>query len=404
MKNSNKVNIGVIKFNYFIVSLILFSASVSLMPVLNFYALFILLPLLFIYNLLFFNPFTGSKSIRLLTVLFIWIVISFLFAENKALGIKNIQEIFGGIILCYIMYSLTRNKRYLPWLYLSFVLYYASLWVFVYQKGLLLIDFQSQRLNDDMLNANTLAYFNFYNLIAIFMLGEIVKNSTLKNILEIVYFAMIILTPIVSVVASSRQILYTTVPLSIIFLIYRYGIRFSLRRVVRISILLIIGFFIYENYLVDFFSNSFLQARLEESVGDDPRAVALKEALVVGAMHPVFGVGPANFTFYSSDNIFSHNSYSELFATSGLLSMILYLWIIIKFLRDQISRFTNTKSKIFLYFFIIGIFWAFANVFYVYYHNLWLLSFLFLLIGHSDMYYNSSKDIGKINVLGTMKI
>lgn len=378
-----------IKFSYIIILGLLFSASVSLIPALNPIALYGIIPGIFLFCAISYSPILNSSYIRVFFYWFIWIGFTWLAATDKTLATQNLKEILGGFLLSYVMYTLSQNKRYIPWLYLSFVFYYIFLWRYAFtEMSILTMNIEGERLNDDLLNANTLAYLTFYSAFAIFILGHILTNKFLKIIFKTLFMGTLILVPMVSIYTASRQVLIIIIPFVLILLYYRYKPRLTAKSLITSLAVLFVAVMIYKSYFSEMYENSLLKERSEINIQDDPRMMLLVKAVEIGVKNPLYGVGPGNFILYTDEQQYSHCSYTELFANSGLLALILFVWLIVKFVKDQFQRYKQSKDVIFLYLIITGLFWGFYNLFFVFYLNLWLISFLFLIIGHSNAYYS----------------
>jgi O-antigen ligase len=58
------------------------------------------------------------------------------------------------------------------------------------------------------------------------------------------------------------------------------------------------------------------------------RRYLLIKSLKVTAEHPLFGVGPGNFTVVSGNWLVTHNSYTQMSSEGGVLAFVLYIMII----------------------------------------------------------------------------
>ncbi len=137
------------------------------------------------------------------------------------------------------------------------------------------------------------------------------------------------------------------------------------------------------------YEDSYLARRSEISVNEDSRATLAKEAISVGLDHFPLGVGVGNFYMFSRTKRFSHNSYTELFANVGIVGLVLFLILVMSFMKAQWKRFRATKDKVFAYFGTFGLIFIIDQFFYVFYLDQWLISFYILVATHSDTYYNN---------------
>ena len=76
------------------------------------------------------------------------------------------------------------------------------------------------------------------------------------------------------------------------------------------------------------------------------REVILKESLAAAIKHPLFGVGPGNFTVISGVWRVAHNSFTEMAAEGGMLALILFLMILYRGLVNvgRLKRLTEKES------------------------------------------------------------
>lgn len=143
--------------------------------------------------------------------------------------------------------------------------------------------------------------------------------------------------------------------------------------------------------IIDAYDNSFLKSRSEQKVKDDVRTVLLKDAIEVGLDHPLIGVGPGNYVQFSFNKHFSHCTYTELFANTGLPGVIIYVYLLLLFVKTQWCRMRRYRDRTYLVFLLCGIIYFFDNFFYVFYVDLWLIGFFMLLASHSESYYKYNR-------------
>jgi len=314
----------------------------------------------------------------------LWIFISCFVASDIDLMLSELRAILGTFVLSCIFFALAQNKRYIPWLYLTFLL--IVLINYVYVKNNILTDFYigQERANDKLFNANRFGYYLLYSVCAIFVYGEIFKGYK-KNLCRIFLFAFIAILPYLALITMSRQIIIIVIPFYLYSLIQRYNPLSSVKHFVIFGALLAIVSYFVLNYYLPIYESSIFIDRLQSDVTEDSRLTLIIDGFLLGLQNPILGVGPANTVLYLN-GAFTHCSYTELFASSGLLPMVLFIILVVKFILEQWRRYRQTEDKLFLYFFITGVFWAAYNFFYVFYSSLWLMCFLFLLISHSDQY------------------
>jgi O-antigen ligase len=120
--------------------------------------------------------------------------------------------------------------------------------------------------------------------------------------------------------------------------IWEFGIK-GKRRVVLVSAVFIgmiaVGVVIVTpNYLIRI--ESIVRGDIEGS-GDrgslEARQQLLKDSLKLMVKHPIFGVGPGNFSSYTQTWRVAHNTYSELGAETGVPGVFLFLLLLVFTLR-----------------------------------------------------------------------
>lgn len=367
-----------------------FSAFAGLLnTTINKIALYIVLPILFCVTILTNIRVKPHKYMRLLLLLFIWILFSVLWASNVQLALVQVNQILGSFILCYIISIQGLKPRLVPWLYVTFIILLIADWYYAYNNIFSVIDLGVERLNDDKLNANTFGYHTFYATFALFILGEI--NMKHRRLFQIMFLLMIPLSFLTAIYTASRQILLIQVPLILLLLYGRYYRSKSIRLKVVAIIITVISALVLIPRAVDMYSGSTLKERTELDVNEDGRLLLLLDAISVGNQYFPLGVGANNFQLYTNNKGFSHNTYLELYANEGIIGVLLYVIMLLTFLKRQWRRYRMTGDVIFFYFFVAGFIYALDGFFYVFYPHLWLISFFILIATHSELYYNKYK-------------
>lgn len=355
----------------------------------NYIGLYIIIPLLFIYLLITqkINP-LRSSCFRLYFILCGWILLMIPFAYNVELAIQQIKPLVGSMILTYITYILAYKKP--TAIYITYIIFWFGLlyYGFTNLETLKIAELDKFRLNDDKLNANTLAYFTFYSTFASFILYE--KANSYKNLYKILFIITILMTFILPLYTASRQILIIQIPLIISLLFIKF-FKLKKKNIAMLVSLIIIGFLVGSYYYNNYYSGSYLYERTTLELKEDNRYYLLKEAFNVGINNIITGVGPRNFILFNKYNAFSHSTYLELFANVGIVGITLYTIMTISFIIIQYRRYLNTKKPIFIYFIVFGIFFIIDNVFFVFHDVPYLMAFFFLIYSHSNYLYFNEK-------------
>lgn len=357
--------------------------------------LLVVTPLLLLFSISKYPNCLSNKDLKLYYAWFVWVVFTCFTAINTSYSLHLLKTITGGVMMSLIYYLLSHNRKILPYLYAVFVvilfaeIYYASTTFVGLNLGV------DARANDEKLNANGLAYMTFYSICSIFFLGELTKNNKLSYIFKIAFFLMVPVAVFVSFITASRQVLPTSLSAWLLLFVQRYFRKLNFKTILVVLIIGIVGYYLYNHIFESLYSDSLLALRTERTDESDTRFLIIKEALQVSSGNLIFGIGPGNFVHVSRLEIFSHNSFVEILVSSGLLGLILYIAILYRFLRQQIRRYRITKDTTFYSLFLIGLIWSGYNLLYVFYVGVYLIPFLFLMMGHSDSRYNEMCSIKK---------
>ena len=336
------------------------------------------------------NPFVGNRYMRSLIIMYAWIGLTYFGAIYSEEALVQMKQILGVVLMCSICANLAKNERNIHWLYGLYIVYYVAILRFAQQNVLDNIVMYEERLDDEKMNANMLAYFTFYITIAIYMLGEFVKSQFVKKTFRIFFLTTIALSFFIAMLTASRQVLIIQAPLYLILMFIRYAK--SYKGVLLISALLLGIGLLFSDSIKDVYEGSVLQERNEMEVEDDERVLVMREAVQYGLQHPIFGLGPGNFVKYSMHKVFSHCTYTELWANSGILALFIYVIMLLKFIILQWQRYRQYRQIPYLLFCIFGVFFALDNFFYVFYSGLWLMGFFILVATHSEVYYNNNRN------------
>ena len=355
----------------------------------NMVALYVVLPIAFF--VCFFQPEALKPNIyfKLLLALLIWIAISYLWAKYKVPAGRQLKQLLGTFILCYIYNVISKNEKAVPYLYITYLILFIGAVIYAKQNILGSMDSENSRLNDDKLNANTLAYLLFYLTFAIYELGTFAKRRLLKVTLDFAFLLTIPITFIVALLTASRQVFIVQIPLIAILLYLRYLKQTRTRTKLLFLLFTLVCAVIVAPYVTDIYEDSYLKKRNEIEIKDDARVILLHDAIEVGMRYFPFGVGPGNYVYHSPRRNFSHNVYAELFANEGIVGLILYVWMMMLFVVRQVKRYYRYKDKQYLCFLLFGVIYIFDGFFFVFYPYLWLMGAFILVASHSEVYYSN---------------
>lgn len=364
-----------------------FAAAIRLDESLNVIALYFAIPLSFVLSFVSVKGLLCNKYLKLFIILCLWICLSYLGAEYIEAANRQMKQILGVVLLCVTIANLSRKEKLIPYLYFIYIILFVAAYKYALDHVLdSNFDFSEDRLNDDKLNANTLAYYLFFNTVALFFGGEFFSKKRCSMFFKLLFICVIPVSFLTAILTGSRQVLVIQIPIILFFLAFRY-VKVNVKSIIYLFFLLLGSFILYNTVGAKFYENSYLKYRYEMNIKDDERFYLLNRAIEVGMENPLFGVGPGNYLYYNQVKGFSHCTYTELFANTGVVGLVLYMMLIFVFMRRQWLRFRFYKDKMFIAFFFIGIIFILDNMFYVFYTNLWLMSFFILIASHSEVYY-----------------
>lgn len=375
--------------------LLYFAASVGLIDSLNPLALYGAIPLSFLISLSVGNSLKTNNYLKRLLVLILWVAVTYFSAVYVEEANNQMKNLLGVFVLSMTIANLSSDKRCVPWLYGVFIILLIQ--ALVYANNHIMIegfDPATDRLDDEKLNANTVAYYTFFVTVAIYELGNsfLIKSKVIANIFRLLFLAMYGVSFTVAILTGSRQVLIIQIPLLALLTFIRYVEGTSLKRKLLFVLIAAIACVASIGPITKSYDNSYLKVRSETKAKDDVRVLLLQDAIKVGCQHPIMGVGPGNYVRYSFNRHFSHCTYTELFANTGVIGALIYVSLVLMFITSQWKRFWKYRDKTYLVFFVCGLIYLFDNFFYVFYVDLWLIGFFILLASHSETYFNYKKN------------
>ena len=378
------------KSEIFIIFCVWFAAAVSLLAEnINAIALYAVLPIAFLTTIFFKWNSGRSKYLSILIILYLWILFSVLWATDTQMAMRQMRQILGAFIYCVIIVKNGQNPKCIIWFYITYIIIIMGDWYYAYNNIFGVVEFGEDRLNDEKLNANTLAYHTFYVTMTLFVLGEMTENR-IRKAFRILFLTTIPLSWITAMLTASRQVLLLQVPFIACLLFVRYLKNSSSKNKIAFVIMVMVLGLLSFRSLMSAYEDSTLSQRMEMETKEDSRVTLAKDAFEVGVEHFPLGVGPGNYIIYSYNKHFSHNTYLELFANEGIVGVLIYVWLMLSFMHNQIRRYKKYKDNFFLVFALFGFFYIADGIFYSFYQVLWLIGFFMLVATHSEVYYREN--------------
>lgn len=387
---SQQLNSNVVarRTDFFLLLLIGFSIISSSYYSLNTIGLYVCMPILII-SVWFkgWSVILSNKYVKFYLVLVLWMIFTSLTGVDSGKSFSQMPALLASFLVSTCMYYLALNKNNTKFLYFIYIAYYISLFLYLYFYGEIYISdsTESERAGGVAMNANNFAYYLPFLTFGIhYSFSNRDKNLLIEGL---VYLLLLGLSLYIALITASRQILVIQIPFISMLVLIRFGGK-GLRSVLPFLVFILILIVVLLPWFGNIFSNSLLAHRSETALAEDHRTWLLRRAIEIGADNILFGVGYGNFAKYASGS-FSHCSYTELFACTGLLGFLLYSIMVISFVVEQIRRYKRTHKQLFMSFAAFGIIYIASNFFYVYYDIIWLIGFFFIMVGHSQIYYQT---------------
>ena len=369
----------------------------------NTIGLYIALPIAFVLSTLNNKGFHTTVYEKIIFLLYAWDYIAYLWADDKQLDSGELHKILGAFMLVYILPIIARREKRVPWLYGVYIILYLSAWNYAIHNILTVMANDWDRLNDDKLNANTLAYYTFYISFVTYMLSEISKAKTIRRIWQVAFWMMLPFSFLVSLLTASRQVILIQVPLYGLLIYIKYLKKVSAKRKILYCFFALIVGVALAGPIYNTYENSYLSERAEMDLNDDPRVELFFDASRVAMDNLPLGVGSANYEAVSSRRQFSHNSYLEAFVNMGIVGLVLYTSLMLVFVVRQWRRYRASGDKTYFAFFTFGLIYALDGIFFVFYNAIWLISFFLLVASHSETYFRSHGVSGEIGETAVSK-
>lgn len=378
MRKALSTKIG--KADYFIIASLTLYALSNAYPPLETLALWGMLPAC---GLLVFHKLrtpAPTVYLKLLLALYVWCAFTAIFGIDGYRSLASLKTMAGTYMFCYILHYMSlRYKTFycvglIYILFLAGCCYYAQTHILAFHHDV----GQTERLDGEGLNANIFGYYTFIVTFIVYLFGDITRTPWLRRMWRLLYILLIPFSFYVAYLTASRQVLLMQVPYFSFSLLYRYLLRAG-----AAAKLLFIGAclaFCLKGipYIIDAFEDSLLMKRSEVEVGEDSRADLARQAIQVGMDNLALGVGPNNFMITPGVGGFAHNTYLELFADSGLVGMLLFVWLLGLFIVRVGRQWVRRRNPIDFALLLFALFYVLDNVFYVFHTSPWLMGiFLF---------------------------
>lgn len=346
---------------------------------LNSVSLYIIVPVLSLYSIIRYRgEIIKFKPLIILYLLFVWILLSGLVADDLNLYLATIKTLLGVVLLSTILYCFSiKDVKYIHLFYLLYCIKFIYIFIYAINNDLLTTNISSTRFNLEELNANSFGYYAFFAISSSYLLLLHAKSKKIRSIIWILVFLCLSTGLIAVIIAASRAgfliITSSVLIMSIIYLLSPFRWK-SIFFVIVISGLISLSI----NNLRPILEDTYLFSRFGQ-IESDSRLELLKDGLEVWLDNPIMGVGAGNLNQYVSRG--THSSYSELLGSNGIVGFLLFVFLLAEPLKKSYTLMVNKElsPKLVLFYVAFFIIYIFYNFFYWFYMNMFLLGYFILI-------------------------
>lgn len=290
-----------------------------------------------------------NTSFILLSIIIIWILLSYLFSPYQDLVILEDIMAWAIIPICLILtYKISNyiNKFYfvnVVCIILFITLFFVLVWIVVNVSDLMnfeevrnFVDFNITIGLNRLLNGIT-----FLNIISVGVALNILITNRFIYIISIVNVALSFL---LSFITGSRQSLLTIIFTFIIMMIiknfYKKTIKFNYKKIIfgALFVLFVFSLFQFEEFSI-WIQERFVDKTTEQLTIGDKRTDIYLQALEDIKENPIFGTGPGTYHQISSLGMYTHNGYLSIMTNFGVIPFVLlitlFIYLIISSLKNR---------------------------------------------------------------------
>ena len=324
------------------------------------------------------NPLIWSFEFLFYILLLISAAVSTAYCVSLLTAVSHLKMIFGTSIAVYIILVVNRDYDFYGLIFIGQIVTILILVLYMYNQGNIRMESVTEHgdRNRFLLSANTYSNFVFFANMSIFYLYQRYRNK--------ITFVLLIVLPIIFIFLilniASRQGLIILVLINLIYWIFILGTGRSLfRKIFFSAAVLLLLIFGYNKY----YKGSYLAWRAEMHIQHgESRVDLIKKGFEIFADQPLLGIGPGQTMFFTKDGLYTHNAYSEIAATQGIIGLILLLLLYTYPIFEAISLFKYSRIdpvylKLNLLFFFS---FMFFNMFRAFYFFPGLMLFFFVIV------------------------
>lgn len=266
--------------------------------------------------------------------IYLWSVITYLYSDNKEEALNRLEARLVFIILPLLINFSKKIKPNIKFLMLSYLLgCYLSLFIclfYLFDKGI--IGINPMRNSASISNViNSYKHYNYLGInlsVGLVFILYLVKDKRWYSQLSILLPSVFLFMYFVYI--SQARLSFILICLSTIF-IFGYWV-YSMKSYFFKWVIISISIF-FVSVFVWRLTNSFLmEGFLVENVIDSERFYLWSQAIELIKEKPLFGHGigdvPLNYEAIESNNLNAHNQFLEFWLEGGLVSLILFSFLL----------------------------------------------------------------------------
>ena len=115
----------------------------------------------------------ANTYMRLLIALYLWVAFTALFAINIPIAMNQLRRLVVCFLSIYAFNQLAKDYKLTKWLYIVYLVFYIGMIYYASTHILdVYFDYSKDRLDDEKLNANMIAYFTFFTTYIIYIMAD----------------------------------------------------------------------------------------------------------------------------------------------------------------------------------------------------------------------------------------
>lgn len=306
-----------------------------------------------------------------------------LLASNRSLIVSSVSTYVAFWMICACINMICLNLRTIDWILKQLIILclicaiYTILHGYGYYNGVIVRTMGPEN------NPNTLGAMMVFGMFAIMYRIE----PKLKNMIYIFPFIVLFLY-IIILTGSKKALLAAAIMLMIWFVGFLAGIRKNEHLIIRLITYIVLGIIVCVGiyYFITQYINTVSFVRMKglfDSGSTSTRIQMYLEAYKIFKENILVGVGYNHYRVVSSMQTYSHSTYAELLADTGIVGVFLFLFPIIK-VGNQIIKYVLKKRDYYgfllLALYLIEIFLGSVIIFMYEFMHLFMWSILFAIM------------------------